>query len=109
VKAVPNADARSETPPTIDPVANELPDSDSYMTCTVRLKDADPQHVFTLLQTASRMPNGIVYNPTGKLLVLRDYSSSIRQMLRLIQDVDHPPSPLVDLLHLATNAAGRRQ
>ena len=109
VKAVPNGDARSETPPTIDPVATELPDSDSYMTCTVRLKSANPEKVFTMLMTASRMPNGIVYVPTGKLLILRDYSSSIRQMLGLIQDVDHPPSPLVDILRPGTNTAGKRQ
>jgi type II secretory pathway component GspD/PulD (secretin) len=113
VKAVPNRDARSETPPTIDPAAGELPDSSSYMTCTIRLRKADPDQVVKMLGMVSRMPNSIVYVPTGHVLILRDYSSSIRQMLHLIQQAENQLLPWGNALTPAaappaTNPAARR-
>ena len=110
VKAVPNLEAISETPPDIEARADELPDSSSYMTCTIRLKQAKPDQVIGMLGTVSRMSRSVVYVPTGNLLILRDYSSSIRQMLRLIQQVDDRPalSP-VDNSRPATNSDDKRR
>jgi type II secretory pathway component GspD/PulD (secretin) len=107
VKAVPNRNARSETPPVIDPKAGELPDSSSYMTCTIRLNKANPDQVVGMLGTVSRMGNSVVYVPTGKVLILRDYSSSIRQMLPLIQKAENQLLPWGDSLIPATNRQAR--
>jgi hypothetical protein len=38
------------------------------------------------------MPNSIIANSEAKLLILRDYSSNIRQMLRLLQDLENKPT-----------------
>jgi type II secretory pathway component GspD/PulD (secretin) len=108
VKAVPNRAARSETPPTIDPEAGELPDSSSYMTCTVRLKKANPDQVVQMLSMSSRMQNSVIYVPSGSVLILRDYSSSIRQMLHLLQQADNQPLPWGNSITPATNTPGRR-
>jgi type II secretory pathway component GspD/PulD (secretin) len=104
VKALPTGEASSEIPPTIEAKPEELPDSSSYMTCTVQVKYADPKSVSDLLSVVSRMPKSIICVPStsgvpaskGCLLILRDYSANIRQMLRLIQQVDHPALPRPD-------------
>jgi type II secretory pathway component GspD/PulD (secretin) len=108
VKAVPNREAGSETPPAIDARADELPDSSSYMTCTVRLKHANADQVVRMLSLASRMPNSIVYVPSGNLLILRDYSANIRRMLHLLQQADRQPLPWEGSFSPATNPAGKR-
>ena len=105
VKAVPNFQAGSEVPPTIDVRAGELPDSCSYMTCTVALKKARADQVTAMCGMVSRMPKSVIYVPTGNLLILRDYSANIRQMLHLIQQADREPLPWLDILSPATNPA----
>ena len=107
VKAVPNRNARSETPPVIDPKAGELPDSSSYMTCTIRLNKANPDQVVKMLGIVSRISSSVVYVPTGKVLILRDYSSSIRQMLLLIQKAENQLLPWGDSLIPSTNPPPR--
>ena len=104
VKAVPNREAGSEVPPSIDIRAGELPDSSSYMTCTVALKKARADEVVAMLGMVSRMQRSVVFVPTGNLLILRDYSANIRQMLRLIQ-ADREPLPWLDILSPATKPA----
>jgi len=96
VKAVPSNEASAEVPPTINATADELPDSSSYMTCTVRLKNAKGRNVIDVLAPVSGMQRSIMYVPSGNLLILRDYSANIRQMLCLIQEVDRAPLPQVD-------------
>ena len=107
VKAVPNREAIFEIPPTIQARAEELPDSSSYMTCTIALKKAPADQMMGMLGLVSRMQKSIVYVPTGNLLILRDYSSNIRQMLRLIQQADRDPLHWLDVLNPVTNTAGR--
>jgi type II secretory pathway component GspD/PulD (secretin) len=108
VKAVPNGQARSETPPSIDLGAEELPDSSSYMTCTVRLRHADPREVVDVLAPMSRMPKSIICMPAEKRIILCDYSANIRQMLLLLQQVDRPSLPWADMMKPGTNTSGKR-
>jgi type II secretory pathway component GspD/PulD (secretin) len=109
VKAVPNGQARSENPPTIDLGADELPDSSSYMTCTVRLRYADPKDVVEVLAPMSRMPKSIIcITGAENRLILCDYSANIRHMLQLLQQVDHPSLPWADMVKPGTNRPGKR-
>jgi len=108
VKAVPNGQARSEIPPAIDLGADELPDSSTYMTCTIRLRHADPREIIDVLSPMSRMPKSIICMPPEKRISLCDYSANIRQMLELIQQVDRPALPWADMMKSGTNTSGKR-
>jgi type II secretory pathway component GspD/PulD (secretin) len=108
VKAVPNGDARSETPPTIDPGAGELPDSASYMTCSIRVKHADLRDVIDVLVPMSRMPKSIMGLPAENRIILCDYSANIRHMLQLLQQVDQPALPWANMVKPGTNKPGKR-
>jgi type II secretory pathway component GspD/PulD (secretin) len=107
VKAVASRDAGAETPPSIDPTMVELPDSSSLMTCTVQLKNADPQQVVQSLTYAAGTQNSIIYVPSGKMLILRDYSSNVRRMLEIVKREERKQSSLTDILKPGTNAAGK--
>jgi type II secretory pathway component GspD/PulD (secretin) len=106
VKAVPSSEAPSEIAPTIDPLTDEVPDSSSYMTCTIRLKNANGRDAIDVLAPVSRLPRSIVYMPAENLLILRDYSANIRQMLRVIQRLDNQPLGRLGNLWPATNTSG---
>jgi type II secretory pathway component GspD/PulD (secretin) len=107
VKAVQNGQAQNEPPPTIELGDDELPDSSSYMTCTVALKNkAEMRDVVEVLMPFSRAPKSIIAMPSSHLLILRDYSANIRQMLQLIPQVDRPSLPWVDLMKPSPKTAG---
>lgn len=109
IKAVPTSEAPAEVPPTLDANIDELPDSCSYMTCTVAVHHAAPRDIVDALSTVSRMPKSLIYVPKANLLVLRDYSANIRQMLRLVQQLDHPSlRQQLDSLRPNASAVGRQ-
>ena len=108
VKAVSNNEAGAELPPTIDAGPDELPDSSSYMTCTVHLKNVKGRDVIEALVPVSQMPKSIMYVSSGNLLILRDYSANVRQMLRLVQQLDHPSLPQADSFKSSLDAARKR-
>ena len=89
VKAVPVAQAPAASPPEISLPWQALPDSGSFMMRTVQLKTLRPSEVMRLLTVlASTIPNPVVpLDASGKLL-LRDYASNIKRMLRLIEDLE---------------------
>ena len=88
VKAVPAALASSESPPEITLPWEALPDSSSMMMRTVQLKHVRPSEVVPILVPFSKLSNAILPVDSRKQLILRDYSSNIRRMLRVLQDVD---------------------
>jgi type II secretory pathway component GspD/PulD (secretin) len=108
VKAVRNDQARGEVPPTIDLGADELPDSSSYMTCTVRVRHANLRDAIEVLAPMSRMQKSIVGLPSDNRIILCDYSANIRKMLQLLQQIDHPPLPWADMVKPGTNRSGKR-
>ncbi|HMJ91707.1 MAG TPA: hypothetical protein VK530_17930 [Candidatus Acidoferrum sp.] len=90
VKAVPSAEATRETPPEIGLPAELLPDSDSYMQRTVKLRHITADKAQGMVTPFSRLPNSVIAVKGGKVLILRDYSSNIRRMLSVIERVDVP-------------------
>ncbi len=88
VKAVPVSLAVNENPPEITLPWELLPDSSSVMSRTVRLKNARANDVLPKLQPFAKLPNSIVVVPDRNLLVFRDYSSSIKQELKLLEQLD---------------------
>jgi type II secretory pathway component GspD/PulD (secretin) len=108
VKAVPNDQARGEVPPAIELEPDELPDSTSYMTCTIRIKHANLRDVIEVLAPMSRMPKSIMGLPAENRLILCDYSANIRQMLQLLQQIDQPTLPWADMVKPGTNKSGKR-
>ena len=93
VKAVVEALAGREAPLEINRPWRELPDSDSYMTCTVRLKRIRAVEAVPILTALARIPNSIMPIQDHNLLILRDYSANIRRMLKLIEELEQNPGP----------------
>jgi len=77
-----------EVAPIINLPADKLPDSSSYMLAFVRPNQADLGRLVGMMGMKAQQPNGIIYAPSAKLLILRDYSSSVREMLRILQDAE---------------------
>lgn len=86
VKAVPVALAGQEAGPVVDLPAEKLPESSSYMVRFVRLEHHKPSEVVPLIQPFAKVPNGIIAMEKERMLVLRDFSNNIRQMLKLIEE-----------------------
>ncbi len=84
VKAVHISAAAQEAGPVINLPADQLPDSSSFMVRIVHLKKNKPSDLVPVVQPFGRVPNGIIAMDREKILVLRDFSSNIRQMLKLI-------------------------
>ena len=91
VNAVPQAKANIVPPPEINRPWRELPDSGSFMMCTVRLKRNRPSEMVPVLQPLIKTPNAILPIDSDSLLVLRDYSANIRRMLQLIEELEKKP------------------
>jgi len=88
VKAVPTAQVVTESPPLIEIPEAYLPPSSSFMMRMVTLKSASVDEAIGLAQPFAALPNSIIANKDAHVLVLRDYSSNIRQMLRVINDLE---------------------
>jgi general secretion pathway protein D len=91
VKAVQDVRASIEAPPEINRPWRELPDSGSFMTCSVRLKRYHPSELVAVLQPLVKTPNAILPIDGDSLMVLRDYSANIRRMLKLIEELEQNP------------------
>jgi len=90
VKAVPAATVTKENLPEITLPWNQLPESSSPMTRTIRLKYFRAIDAVPLLAPLAKLDNSIVCVQSQNLLILRDYSSSIRQQLKLLETLDQP-------------------
>jgi len=88
VKAVPPKQALMEPAPVVELPAEQLPESNSYMTYIVVLKKQPANSVIHVLQPLTSMPNSIITYPDANLLIVRDYSSNVRRMLQVIERID---------------------
>jgi general secretion pathway protein D len=88
VKAVPVAQAGAESPPLITLRWQELPQSDSYMSYVVQLKNLKAVEVVAVLQPLAKTPHAIFPVASANQLMLRDYSSNIRRMLQVIENLE---------------------
>lgn len=84
VKAVPLAAAGQEAGPVIDLPPDQLPDSGSFMVRIVHLKKMKPSELLPVVQPFAKVPGGIIAMERERVIVLRDLSSNIRQMLKFI-------------------------
>ena len=92
VKAVPMAQASQESPPEISLPWRSLPDSGSFMMRTVQLKKLKPSELVPVLMPFCKAPNAILPIDSRGQLILRDYSSNIRKMLKLVEDMENKAS-----------------
>jgi type II secretory pathway component GspD/PulD (secretin) len=88
VKACAAAEAPTEVPPALDVPWRELPDSMSFLSYTVQLKNIDPSSAISALQPFARLPNSIIGNRQSNLLILRDYSSNVRRMMEILEQLE---------------------
>lgn len=93
VKAVPAGTAASENPPEIDLPWLLLPDSSSMMMRTVHLKNLKPSECVPVLMPFSKQPNSLVALDGPRILIIRDYSSSVRQELKLLAELESQAKP----------------
>lgn len=88
VKAVPEARAGMESPPEINLPWKDLPDSGSFMMRRVHLKKLKPSEIVPVLQPMARAPNAIMPLDISRELILRDYSSNVKRMLQVLEDIE---------------------
>jgi type II secretory pathway component GspD/PulD (secretin) len=88
VKAVPAAVASTESPLEIPLPWRLLPASSSIMSRTVRLQNIRPTEALPALQPLANRPNSLLPIDSQRVLLLRDYSSNIRQQLQLLELID---------------------
>jgi type II secretory pathway component GspD/PulD (secretin) len=88
VKAVPQGQAVTECPPNITLPVEELPDSSSIMSRTVQLKNVKAVEVIPVLQPFTKTPNALLPIGSSNQLIIRDYSSNVKYMLKMLQDLE---------------------
>lgn len=88
IKAVPMAQASSEAAPVIDLPYDQLPESGTYITYVIKLKNVEPNEAIPILQPFARMSNSILSIPSAGMLILRDYSVNVRQMIQVLNKVE---------------------
>ena len=113
VKVVPTKALYMEQPPIVELQPNQLPDSSSYLTYIVKLEKASGSEALNALQPfASGLPNTLIaiapdrssrtsaqanlaqlanrIFPTkdNNILILRDYSSNVRRMLQVLENLE---------------------
>jgi type II secretory pathway component GspD/PulD (secretin) len=112
VKVVTEKNVHQEAGPFVDLRPEQLPDSSSYLIYLVRLKKTSAQQVVSAIQPFAKLQGSIIaishagtLPPAFKaslpkalstiitpkdtnLLILRDYSSSVRRMLQMLQEID---------------------
>jgi type II secretory pathway component GspD/PulD (secretin) len=88
VKAVPVAQATQASPPEISLPWQSLPDSGSFMMRTVQLKKLRPSELVPVLMPFCKAPGAVLPIDSRRQLILRDYSSNIRKMLKLVEDLE---------------------
>jgi type II secretory pathway component GspD/PulD (secretin) len=95
VKAVPASQAPMESGPIIDWVPERLPDCGTFIVYIVHTKENQmPRHLAPALQPFAKLPNSILAIDQANMLVIRDYSSNVRQMLQLLDRIG--PTPMED-------------
>ncbi|HEX7653899.1 MAG TPA: protein kinase [Verrucomicrobiae bacterium] len=88
VKAVPVERVALENPPEINLPLDQLPDASSPMSRTVQLLHLKPSQVIPLLAPYARVPHSLMAIDDQKILVIRDFSSSVRHQLKLLEVLD---------------------
>jgi len=91
VKAVPSTTADREGAPISDMAREQMPLSEQFITKIVKLKNAKPSEIATMLVGFSKSQNAVTPIDSNSTLVLRDFSSNVKRMLEIIEKVDVMP------------------
>lgn len=110
-KAVSSKEAHLEPGPVVELKPEQLPDSSSFLTYIVKLRNVKASQALPALMPFARMPNSIMSIGSGagnappskaglpnlpvtlfgtkdELLILRDYSSNVRRMLQVLEKME---------------------
>lgn len=93
VKAVSAAQAATEAGPVIELPPDQLPESSSYLTYIVKLKNISSEQAVSLAQPFAKLPNSIIGMKGEQVLILRDYSANVKRMLKVLEEVENSPRP----------------
>jgi type II secretory pathway component GspD/PulD (secretin) len=93
VKAVPAAQAPQEPGPVVELPPDQLPESSSYLTYIVKLRNIPPEQAIPIMQPFAKLPNSIVGTKGESILILRDYSANVKRMLKVLEEVENAPRP----------------
>ena len=88
VKAVPLSKLDAESLPEINLCLDQLPDSSSPMTRTIQLMNARATSVIASLAPLAKLPRSLTVIQSKNLIIIRDYSASIKQQLKLLETLD---------------------
>jgi len=112
LKVVLAKEAPLEAGPVIELPPDQLPDSSSYLIYIVKTKNVAPRRASPALQPFAKLPNSIIAIDSGAtgppaskanlpilppslfgvkekgILILRDYSSNVRQMLQVLKQLE---------------------
>jgi len=112
LKVVLAKEAPLEAGPVIELPPDQLPDSSSYLIYVVKTKNVVPRNASPALQPFAKLPNSIIAIDSGGrgppnskaspsilppslfgtkdkgILILRDYSSNVRQMLQVLKQLE---------------------
>jgi len=91
VKAVPSTTADREGAPISDLTGDKMPLSEQFITKIVKLNNAKPSEIATILVGFSKSQNAVTPIDSNSTLVLRDFSSNVKRMLEIIEKVDVMP------------------
>ncbi len=68
--------------------AGKLPEAAQFTTQVVKLTNAIPSEVATILKDFSKIPNGITPLDGSGILVLRDYAVNVKRMMEMVERID---------------------
>jgi len=88
IKVVPAAQASIESAPLVELPPDQLPESGTYITYVIKLKSFEPQEAIHLLQPFAKLPNSILMVGDPGVLIVRDYSMNVRQMLQVLNKLE---------------------
>lgn len=99
VKAVPQAQSTTEGA-RFDDLPGELyPESATFVTHIVQLKNAAPNDLVPVLEPFAKMQKSILTIPSTSMLVIRDYAENVKRMLEIIEKIDViPPQDFLDVV-----------
>ena len=112
VKVVPEKNVVTEPGPVVELSAEQLPESSSFLTYIVTLKNIPMSQASAAMQPFAKLPNSIlglssgtkpppsskagfppmprIFGAKHDILVLRDYSSNVKRMLQVLDKIDQP-------------------
>ncbi len=92
VKVILAGEVSSESGPVVELPPELLPDSSSFLIYVVKLKNLKAEDAVSALMPFAKLPNGLIGMRGRDLLILRDYSSNVRRMVQILEELDADPN-----------------